>query len=242
MEAVTDVVSIVQGKTIIGYYVFGHIHLDNAIVELIAYQSIAIPEPDGARRQRRRDAERVSIGEIFPDNLVFGVDFDRAGIAGIGQQSVAIGKTAGERHRAHGAAGGEGPDDLVGARHFDRAVVVLVRDEDVTIFEKFGGVWTAKLVSSIGIGEAGILPDNMFFQVHFNDSIVALVGDEHVRIGKPGALDRSVQEVRAAACLAKLSVLPDKPIMDLGEKSFGPSPNCQTIVPSGRASMTRLLN
>src|SRR5579859_1579235 len=31
-------------------------------------------------------------------------------------------------------------------------------------------------------------------------------------------------------------------MMDLAEKSFGPNPNCQTILPPGVASTTRLLN
>ena len=87
----------------------------------------------------------------MPDDVVVSVHFNSAGIAGVGQQRVAIIEAAGKRHRTNRAAGGEHPDDLIVARDFNRPVVVFVGDEDVAIFEQLGGVRAVELVCGVGV-------------------------------------------------------------------------------------------
>ena len=188
-----------QRETIIGQDVAGGINPNDPIIELVADQGVAIGQPDGASGLGCGDAHcpgtvrrsRVR-GEILPDDLVGGVDLHDAGVAGVGEEGVAVGEAAGEGEGVHRATGGKSVDDLIGAGDFEGAAVALIRNQDVAVGEQFGGIGRVELVGRIGVG-AGILPDDFPVIVDFNDAVVALVGDQHVETGDEGALHRGVQ-------------------------------------------------
>jgi hypothetical protein len=191
-HVVADGATAGQGQPIAGQEMSGVINADDAIVELVAYQRVAIAQTHRARGQRGGNAQRIGVGKILPDDVVRCVHFNDAGIAGIGEKGVAVGEAAGEGEGIDGASGGERLDDFISAGDLEGAAVALVRDQDMAVFQQLGGIWPAELVGRVGVG-AGILPDDLLFEVHFNDAVVGLVGDKNVERGQESALHGGIQ-------------------------------------------------
>ena len=70
----------------------------------------------------------------------------------VAEQGVAVVQPAGERRAADRTSRGELPHELLGGRHFDDAVVVLVGDQDVTVLQQLGAV---RVVELVGFGVVG---------------------------------------------------------------------------------------
>jgi len=84
-EIIADTRAAGQGETEAGDNNPAVIDPDDAIIELITDQRIAIGQADGAGRQRRRIAERVGVGGVLRDDRIRGIDLERLGIAGMVQ-------------------------------------------------------------------------------------------------------------------------------------------------------------
>ena len=90
-------------------------------------------------------------------------------------------------------------------RDFKGLVIVLVGDEDVSIFEQFGGV---------GIVESVVLPhDGLVGATHLDDATVSLICDQHMIVAillrQIGILHRNVELIEPGASDAERSILPD---------------------------------
>ena len=110
------------------------INQNDAIVELVADQGVAIAQTHGLGRQRCGHAHWGRVSEVLPDDVVFAVYFNNAGVAGIGEERVAVWQAAGEGQGIDGAPGGQNLDDFIGSGDFQAAVVALVRDQDMAVF------------------------------------------------------------------------------------------------------------
>src|SRR3989441_5823100 len=174
---------------------------------------MAAGQPHGARRQRRRIAAETGVGEVLPDRVVLGIDFDDATVVGVSEQSIAVGEPARESEAADRPVGAKGRDDAArgGVRDLDGAVVVLVGDEDVAVSEQLGGVGIVELVGTIaGDAVLPILPhDGVVRTSHLDDALVALIGDEDVSARQIGVLHRRVELIGSESGDAELPVLPD---------------------------------
>jgi len=83
----------------------------------------------------------IGIGKVFPHNVLVAVNFDDARVIRIRNERVAVLQPAGERDTAHRIVDvrittAVLPDDPAVAGNLDRAVVVFVADEDVTVLQK----------------------------------------------------------------------------------------------------------
>jgi hypothetical protein len=134
------------------------IHLNDAVVVLIADQRMTVPQPHSARGQRAgapsRVAVRIGIGEVLPDNVLVAIDLDDAGVIRIRDEGIAVFQPAGESNTAHRIVDGRVtatvlPHDLAGAINLNGAVVVFVADKDVAILQTFGAVRIVELLRSV---------------------------------------------------------------------------------------------
>jgi hypothetical protein len=132
--------------------------------------------------------------EVFPNDIVVLVNFNGAGVAGVRQQGVAVGQTAGESAGAERPSGVERVDNGISASDFQGAIVVLVGNKDVAVVEQFGGVGAVELIGGIGVGSR-VLPKDLAVEIDLDDPVVSLVSDEDVIIGQERGLNRSVQQV-----------------------------------------------
>jgi len=118
--------------------VTGRTDTDNTVVKLVADQGVSVGQPHCASWQRRRNARRVGVYDVLPDNFVVGIDLDGPGVSGIGQERVTVFEATGEGNNTNRPTGSERPDNLVGACYLDRSIIVLIGDEDVPVLEQFG--------------------------------------------------------------------------------------------------------
>ena len=128
---------------------------------------------------------------------------------------MAVRKPAGEGDAAEGeVADGAGRTSynltrsLV--RDLNRAVVVLIRNENMTVLKQFSGVGIVKLTWA-NADDAGlsVLPGDGLIVPDFDHALVGLVGNEHISVRQKGVLAPRVELVRAGAGYPKLAVLPN---------------------------------
>src|SRR5258708_32055928 len=96
---------------------------------------------------------RAGIGEVVPEVSSGFIGFDDAAVVGVGDEGVAVRDPACEGDAAEGDAAdgaGERGDNLTRRllRDLNRAVVVLIRNENVTVLNEFSGVVIVKLTWS----------------------------------------------------------------------------------------------
>jgi len=195
--------------TVAGDNVARRIDLDYLVIELIADQRVAICQADRAGWEGHRIAARADIGEEVPEVGPGFIGFDDAAVGGVGDERVAVGESAGKGHTAEGHAAGlcirVHDSAWHGVRDFKGLVIVLVGDEDVSIFEQFGGV---------GIVESVVLPhDGLIGATHLDDATVSLICDQHMIVAillrQIGILHRNVELIEPGASDAERSILPD---------------------------------
>ena len=185
------------------------IDLDYLVIELIADQRIAIFQTDCAGREGHRIAARAGIGEEVPEVGPGFIGFDDPAVGGVGDESVVVGESARKGHTAEGYAAGlcirMHNSAWHSVCHFKGLVIVLVRDEDVSILEQFSGV---------GIVESVVLPhDGLIGATHLDDATVSLVRDQHmiipILLRQIRILHRNVELIEPGASDAERSILPD---------------------------------
>jgi len=195
--------------TIAGDNVARRIDRDYLVIELIADQRVAICQADRAGWEGHWITARADIGEEVPEVGPSFIGFDDAAVVGVGDEGIAVGEAAGKGHTAEGDAAGLciGVHDSArhGVRDFKGLVVVLVGDEDVSIFEQFGGV---------GIVQSVVLPhDGLVGAAHLDDATVSLIRDQHmivpILLRQIGILHRNAELIEPGASDAEGSILPD---------------------------------
>jgi len=143
------------------------------------------------------------------------IGFDDAVVVGIGDKGVAVREPACEGDTAESQAA-----DFAGERSYNctrsrvrdlnRPIVVLIRNENVTVLKQFSGIGIVKLIRATA-GDAGrsILPGDGLIVPDFDHALVGLVSNEHISGRQKGVLHRRVELVKAETGYAKLAILPD---------------------------------
>jgi len=195
--------------TVAGDNVARRIDPDHLVIELIADQRVAIFQADRSGWEGHRVAAWAGISEEVPEVGSGFIGFDDTAIGGVGDEGVPIGEPAGKSHNAERHAAGlciaVHDSAWRGVRDFKGLVIVLVSDEDVSIFEQFGGVGAVKSV---------VLPDDgLIGATHLDDATVSLIRDQHmivvILLRQMGIRHRNVELIEPGASDAERSILPD---------------------------------
>src|SRR5258708_7399984 len=204
--------------------VLGVVHLDHAVVVLIADQGMTVSQAHGARGQwasaPRQVAAGSMTGEVLPHDGLVLIDLDNTVVIRVRHQRGAVLQPAGKSDPTHRitvvrVAAAILPDNIAAerdrARDLDGAVVILVADQNVTVLEKLGAVRVVELIGTVaGDTRGAILPDDSIgCDINLNDSLVRLICDEHVAIGKPCVLYGNVELIGTATSHSKLPILPN---------------------------------
>src|SRR5260370_3191338 len=122
--------------------------------------------------------------------------FGDGDVGGGGDEGVAVREPAceGDAAEGHAADGaGERGYNLTRSRVRDlnRAVVVLIRNENETVLKQFSGVGVVKLTWA-NAGDAGLseLPCDGLIAPYFDQAIFALVGNKPISLLQKGVLHR----------------------------------------------------
>jgi hypothetical protein len=196
------------------------VHLDDAVVVLIADKGVTVSQTYGTRGQWACASGQVAgltgTCEVLPHNVLILINLDNAGVVGISDKRVAILEPAGKSDTTHWIVdvrvpAAVLPDNLFGTRDFDRAVIVLIADKNVTVFQELCAVRIVELVGPVtGEARGAVLPDDFLCcDINLDDSLVRLIGDEHMAVGKPSVLHGHIELIGATASDAKLPILPD---------------------------------
>lgn len=175
------------------------VHLDDAVVVLIADKGVTVSQTYGTRGQWAGASGQVAsltgACEVLPHNVLILINLDNAGVVGIGDKRVAILEPAGKSDTTHWIVdvrvpAAVLPDNLFGTRDFDRAVIVLIADKNVTVFQELCAVRVVELVRPVaGEARGAVLPDDFLCcDINLDDSLIRLIGDEHMAVGKPSVL------------------------------------------------------
>ena len=143
------------------------------------------------------------------------IGFDDAAVIGVGDEGVSVREPAGEGDAAEGYTAdraGEGSYNFTRnpVRDLNRAVVVLIRNENVPVLQQFSGVGIAKLTGAI-TSDAGlsVVPGDALIESDFDHALVGLVSNEYIPVGQKGVLHGRIELVMAGAAYSKPAVLPD---------------------------------
>ena len=143
------------------------------------------------------------------------IGFDDAAVIGVGDEGVSAREPACEGDAAEGYAAdraGECGYNFTRSpvRDLNRAVVVLVRNENVAVLKQFSGVGIVKLTwahaSDAGLS---VLPGDSLIVSDFDHALIGLVSNEHIPVRQKGVLHGRIELVRAGAGYPKMAVLPD---------------------------------
>src|ERR1035437_4555344 len=140
--------------------VLGVVHLDDAVVVLVADQGVTVPQTHGARGRwagaSRQVAACAVAGEVLPHYVLVSINLDDTVVIRIRDQGVAVFEPAGKRDTTDGivdrrVAAAVLPDNVAAkrdrGRNLERAIVVFVADKNVAVLQKLGAV---RVVEAIG--------------------------------------------------------------------------------------------
>src|SRR6202521_787381 len=129
--------------------VLGVVHLNDAVVVLIADQGVTVPQTHGARGRwagaSRQVAAGTVTGEVLPHDVLVLIDLDDTVVIRVRDQRVAVLQPAGKSDTTHRFAvvrvtAAVLPDNIAAkwelGRDLESAVVVFVADENVAVLQK----------------------------------------------------------------------------------------------------------
>src|ERR1019366_8518403 len=154
--------------------VLGVVHLDDAVVVLVADQGVTVPQTHGARGRwagaSRQVAACAVAGEVLPHYVLVSINLDDTVVIRIRDQGVAVFEPAGKRDTTDGivdrrVAAAVLPDNVAAkrdrGRNLERAIVVFVADKNVAVLQKLGAVRVVELIGTVaGNARGAILPDD----------------------------------------------------------------------------------